>query len=181
MKKRTIALMLALVLVIGCAIGGTIAWLTDETQVVKNTFTTSDVDIELAETTGNTYKMVPGSEIVKDPEVTVLADSEACYLFVKVEKSSNFDSYMEYAMAEGWIALEGVAGVFYREVADTDADQEFAVLKDNKVSVLEGVTKEAMDALNAEGATYPTLTFTAYACQKDNVADAAAAWELIGE
>jgi len=177
MKKRTIALMLALVLVIGCAIGGTIAWLTDVTDPVENTFTTSDVDITLAETTGEEYKMVPGSTITKDPKVTVLADSEDCYLFVKVEKSANFDSYMEYAMADGWIALDGYTGVFYREVAADDANQEFAVLKNNTVTVKNSVTKAMMDALTE--AACPTLTFTAYACQQANVADAAAAWGYI--
>jgi len=177
MKKRTIALMLALVLVFGCAVGGTIAWLTDTTEQVKNTFTTSDVDIELTETTGDEYKMVPGSTIIKDPKVTVLADSEAYYLFVKVEKANKFVSYMDYTMADGWIALDSVAGVFYREVEDTNANQEFAVLQGNTVTVKDLVTKAMMGVLTAD--TYPTLTFTAYACQKENVTSAAEAWTLI--
>ena len=33
-----------------------------------------------------------------------------------------------------------------------------------------------MNGLQVEGATQPTLTFTAYAVQKDNVATAADAW-----
>lgn len=91
---KSMALLLAMVLLVGCAIGGTLAWLTDKTDEVKNTFTTSNIDIELTETgttkddtTGNetrNYKMVPGWTLSKDPKVTVKAGSEDCYLFVKV-------------------------------------------------------------------------------------------------
>lgn len=107
MKKRTLALLVALVLVVGCIIGGTLAWLTAKTDAVVNTFTTSDIDVTLTETEEE-YKMVPGYTIHKDPKTTVVKGSEECYLFVKVEKSANFDSYMTYEMADGWTALEGV-------------------------------------------------------------------------
>ena len=72
-------------------------------------------DVTLTETEEE-YKMVPGYTIHKDPKTTVVKGSEECYLFVKVEKSANFDSYMTYEMADGWTALEGVEGVYYREV-----------------------------------------------------------------
>lgn len=158
---KVLAVVLALVLVAGLSIGGTIAWLTASTTPVTNTFTTSGIDIELAETTTD-FKMVPGYTIDKDPKVTVEGGSEKCYLFVKVEKSTNFDSFMTYEMAEGWTALDGVSGVFYRVVEARDADQPFSVLKNDQVSVKSSVTKEMM---TAENFTKPTLTFTAYASQ----------------
>lgn len=71
-------------LVVGCAVGGTIAWLTATTEPVVNTFTYGKIKIELTETTGTEYKIIPGVNISKDPKVTVKADSEACWLFVKV-------------------------------------------------------------------------------------------------
>lgn len=172
MKKKVLSIV-AVVLVLCCAIGGTLAWLTDRTNPVVNTFTVGDINIELKETTTN-YKMVPGNTISKDPKVTVKANSEACWLFVKVEKSSNFDSFMTYAMADGWTALPGVTGVYYREVAATTAATDFSVLKDNSVSVMNTVTKADLNALTQS--TFPTLTFTAYAVQKDNVATATDAW-----
>ena len=177
MKKKTIALIVCLTLIIGCAVGGTIAWLTDQTAAVTNTFTAGDVDIDLTETTGTSYKMVPGNTITKDPKVTVVAGSEACWLFVKVEKSNNFDTFMTYTMADGWTALDGVSGVYYREVAATSVNTDFPVIKDNQVSVKGEVTKVQLDALNED--TQPTLTFTAYACQKDNVNTAADAWAKV--
>lgn len=178
MKKKSLALLVAVVLVIGCVIGGTLAWLTDSTEQVKNTFTTSDIDITLAETTGTEYKMVPGYTIAKDPKATVLAGSEECYLFVKLEKSSNFDQYMTYEIAAGWTALNGVDGVFYREVKTADMGAGYSVLLNDQVTVKGSVTKEMMNSL--EQNTYPTLTVTAYASQlyKNNTQTftAAEAW-----
>ena len=45
MKKKTVALLLACVMALGVAVGGTLAWLTDTTQEVKNTFTDSNINI----------------------------------------------------------------------------------------------------------------------------------------
>lgn len=185
-KKITIAVVCA-VLSCVCLIGTTFAWLVDKTEPVKNTFTVGNVDITLTETGAtlngsvyeNSFKMVPGNTITKDPKVTVVAGSEACYVFVKIEKSTNFDTFMEYALADGWIQLKDgetpIDGVFYREVASSNADQPFAVLNGDKVTVKNTVTKGDMDGLT-DASKYPTLTFTAYAVQKDNVADAYTAW-----
>jgi hypothetical protein len=148
-----------------------------------NTFSPSNIGLDLTETTTE-YKMIPGEEIDKDPKVTVKTDV-ACYVFVKVEKSANFDTYMKYEMADGWIALNGVSGVYYREVAaGTYATaKEFPVIKGNTVTVLDTVTKDQMNLLyKADGTVktdaQPTLTFTAYAFQKDGFTPAEAWAEL---
>ena len=183
---RLLVMILALTLIIGGIVGGSVAWLTATTPAVVNTFTVGDINIELTETAdedltkvGHQFKMVPGKTITKDPKVTVLANSEACYLFVKVEKSENFDSFMTYSMADGWMALDGVAGVYYREVTATDAKTGvgYPVIANNQVSVKSTVTKGDMNALSAD--TYPKLTFTAYAVQKDNIDTAAEAWNVL--
>lgn len=177
MKKKLTVSLAVLALVACMAAGATLAWLTAKTSSVTNTFTYGDINIELKETTGESYKMVPGNTIAKDPKVTVKANSEACWLFVKVEKSGNFDSFMEYGIASGWTKLDGVDGVYYREVASPTDDTVFDVLKDNSVTVKTTVTKEQFNSLTST--TMPTLTFTAYACQKDNVSTAADAWNLV--
>ena len=92
---------------------------------------------------------------------------------MKVEKSVNFDSFMTFEMADGWDALSGHAGVYYRNVDATNADTGFDVLKDNKVMVLETVTKTMLEGAKTNA---PTLTFTAYAVQKDGINDATTAW-----
>ena len=132
MKKKGLAMVLALVLLAVCAVSGTLAWLTAKSDVVTNTFTTSDIKVELKETTGTEYKMIPGYTISKDPKATVLAGSEDCYLFVKLEKSSNFDTYLEYAIADGWTKLDGVADTVYYRVVDGTNNQigtAYSVLK----------------------------------------------------
>lgn len=178
--RKTLILAACAMMLVCATIAGTLAWLTDTTDPVVNTFTVGNIDITLAESTGNTYKMVPGYTIDKDPEVTVKAGSEDCYLFVKLEKSSNFDTYMTYEMADAWTQLSDVNGVYYRKVTGVTSDQSFDVLKNNQVQVKDGVTKAMMDSLTKE--TYPTLTITAYASQLmdgETEFGAAAAWENV--
>lgn len=190
MKKKATIAVVALALVLCFAIGGTLAWLVDESDEVVNTFTYGDINIDLSESTGNEYKMIPGNDIAKDPKVTVEANSEACWLFVKVEKSANYDSYLaDYAIVTGWTALDGVADVYYREVdaATAKAGTSYQVLAgkdgypDGYVTVKNTVTKSDMKAIKDDTVTKPTLTFTAYAVQKDNFATAKLAWEQIDD
>ena len=173
MKKKTLALVLALTLLVAGVVGGTLAWLTDQTAEVKNTFTVGDINIDLTETNRD-YKMVPGNKLDKDPTVIVKAESEACWLFVKVTESENLDTFITYAIAEGWTELQD--GVYYREVSASNADQTFSVLKGDAVTVNSDVTKEM---LTAKDVANPTLTFKAYAVQKDNVASASDAWAKV--
>ena len=172
---RLFVLMLALVLVLGCAVGGTVAWLVAKTDPVVNTFTYGDINITLTETTGDDYKIIPGVDIGKDPKVTVKAGSEACWLFVKVEEEGTFvANKVTYSVADGWTKGDDTdipANVYYREVGTVTADTDFYVLNGNKVTVSNSLTKE--DIANI---TQPKLTFTAYAVQKDGMDTAAAAW-----
>lgn len=176
-------------------VGATLAWLVDTTGPVENTFTVGNIDIELAETTGEGYKMIPGNTLAKDPKVTIIGGSEACWLFVKVEPSANASDFLEYdidldseeAGYDGWVALSDEAGVYYREVEALASNQEFYVLAGNDenpngiVTVKDSVTKAMMDAIKEGTANEPTLTFTAYAIQKDNITSAADAWAKIDE
>ena len=177
---KTLALILTVVLILGGVVGGTVAWLIANPDPVVNTFTYGDINIDLEETdtnldedddpNTNEYEMMPGQEIVKDPKITVKAGSESNWLFVKLEKSENFDDFMEYTVADGWMPLEGTENVYFRLVMEDDvkdADAAFEVIKDNKVTVREDVTKEMLNALDPEGedANYPTLTVSAYAVQ----------------
>lgn len=183
MKKRTLTILIAVALVVVVAIGGTLAWLTDKTDPVTNTFTVGDINIELEETwnTDNdgdnindswTAQLVPGMNLTKDPVVTVKAGSEKCYLFVKVDES-NWPQFKEddgstlkvkYEIGDGWEKLSD--GVYYRTVEASDSDQPFGVLKNNKVYVSQNLTKADLGQITQSS----TLAFTAYAVQymKDN-------------
>lgn len=206
----SLALILAMVLLVGSVVGGTLAWLIADTDPVVNTFTYGDIDLELEETrtdekgnpvdndgdgipdkttVGNEYKMLPGETYGKDPTVTVLAGSEACWLFVKLEEKCDvtiqnadgttttydFDDYLAYEVADCWTQLldrdgQPVEGVYYTRVGESETDLSYQVLKDNQITVLDTVTKDMLNALDNNGedienATYPSLSVTAYAVQ----------------
>lgn len=111
MKTRKIlALALCAVMLVAASVLGTMAYMTDVTDTVENTFTVgnvhfneelnggldeADVDADgvvkldenkqpLTRVTENTYKLVPAHTYVKDPTVHLDDESEKCYVFVKV-------------------------------------------------------------------------------------------------
>ena len=184
MKKRTVAFLLALLLVITAGSFGTMAYLYQETSEVKNTFAIGDVNISLSETTGNTYNYVPGATITKDPTVKVW-NSVASYVFIKVVVANNSTSsvnpVLSAAIADGWTAYTAASSAaadfskngtyyFYREQAATTATQSspvtYAVLKNNTVSVSANVTKDMVSGLTSNK---PTITVQAAIVQKDNL------------
>ena len=186
MKARSKALLLALcaVLLVAVSVLGTMAYLTSKTQVITNTFTVGDINIELTETKPESKqaKIIPGVDIEKDPKVTVKKDSEACWLFVKVEQTGTFvKDKVTYSVMTGpddWTKGDGTnipADVYYRAVDAVKNDTDFAVLKDNKIYVSEELSKSDIQSIT----TQPKLTFTAYAVQKEGIDTAAAAWEKV--
>ena len=189
-SSKAFAAVLALVLVLGCALGGTVAWLVAKSDPVVNTFTYGDINIELTETKPESKqaKIIPGVDIEKDPKVTVKANSEACWLFVEVKEEGTFvANEVTYSIAEGWTKGDGTkipANVYYRSVDAVTTDTDFYVLKGNEahkngvVIVRDTLTKADVNNINA-GANQPKLTFTAYAVQKEGIATAAAAWEKV--
>lgn len=185
---KTMFMILAVVLIVGISVGGTLAWLTDTTGPVTNTFTVGDIDINLAETTGSSYKFVPGDKLAKDPKVTVTARSEDCYLFVRITEKNNAvpgsttgEKVINWTVADGWTPVKGKTDYWYREVTSDTADQSFTVLtdeitndgKDGSVSVSTNVTKDMVTALTENP---PQIIITAAAVQKDNIGTVAAAF-----
>lgn len=201
MNKKRLLVVVSLVLILAVAAGGTVAWLTDRTETVKNTFTIGDIDIRLTEAGADpnqdktrleqSFKMVPGVAMSKEPKVIVEKGSEPCWVFVKVEESSVLSDYIEYAVdadkdlaTDNWTPLDGVTGVYYykQETPVTaDGGLTLSILAVNtntgeEVLVKPTVTEKMMEALNVTDATQPTLTFTAYAVQLYGSDTAAAAW-----
>lgn len=112
MKKKVVAAIMSVALVAAVGIGGTLAYLSAQSEVVNNTFTvgtgyTTDKDghkgiyIDEADidssnpqmaprVTKNVYKdMVPGKTYIKDPRVHLVGGSIASYVFVKVDGLSD--------------------------------------------------------------------------------------------
>ena len=193
MKKKLMTV-LALVLVIAMSVAGTIAYLTDTTAPITNTFTVGKVDITLTETfntdTNGDQKndawqaqLIPGTSYTKDPVVTVTADSEDCWLFVKFEEKNGAATYLNYTSnltaANGWTQGDGTnipANVWYRAVNKADSTKSFHLLDGDTVKIdSTAVTNGTMnDAANAQ------LVYTAYACQSANMT-VNAAWAEVSK
>jgi len=211
--KKVVALLLCAVLLMGATVAGTLAYLTSK-ATVTNSFTVGkvvlgedgkagldeakvneygepvDVDNKVVtlenapRTTANTYKLIPGHTYTKDPTIHVGANSEACYLFVKVENGiagieadavTGGDSYTKIAdqitTINGWTKLDGEGNIYYKEAAKTgDNGADYVVFGNFRL------------AKNADVSSYASekITVTAYAIQKDGLT-AAEAWDALKE
>lgn len=174
-KKKMILIICLVVVTVAASIGGTMAYITASSQPVVNTFTVGQVQITLSETTGPTYQLVPGMQILKDPAITVLAESDACWLFFRMEETYNLSAYAIYAPASDWTPLEGVQGVYFRRVEDKDENQVFSLLEGDLVTVPDTVTEEDLALIQ----NAPDLRFTGYAVQSAGIATAQEAWQQL--
>lgn len=197
--KKIVALLLCAVLLIGASVAGTLAYLTAQ-STVTNTFTVGSVSFDATSaldetivdaygvvvtgdgagrtTEGNTYKLIPGHTYTKDPQIHILAGSEACYLFVKVENGisaieANDNTIVAQMSANGWTALE-VNGETVTNVYCKAAPVLTEKNKNTDVSIFGSFTI----ATDADVSTYANaeIKITAYAVQADGFESAAAAW-----
>ena len=191
--KKVLLLVLCAVLLVAGSVMGTLAYLQDTTDEVKNTFTVGEVQIELTETWNTdtdedgendawSAKLFPGKEYTKDPVVTVKADSEACWLFVKIVETNSPATYLDFQYnLTGWTELED--GVYYIAVDSDDEDQSWHLLVNDVVTVKSNLVNadEAVEGTNnvnmpETDAAAPTISFIAYAIQAEGFSTAAAAW-----
>ena len=134
MKKKLLSIAMAFMLV-AVGVVGTLAYLKDTTGEVQNTFTVGKVKITLDEAEldlkdgalqfddnntalvkesrteeGNDYQTVyPGFTYPKDPTVTVVANSEDCYVFIKVSTTKTAAQRLIKAFAAGSTDYPGAA------------------------------------------------------------------------
>lgn len=207
MKKKTLTIAIALVLVVALAVGATWAYLTATTGPVKNTFVAGGAvkqsDLELFEhvanmkTDGsytldiskkadagengvyNSYTVMPGVNLPKDPTVNVKAASGAYYLFVEVTKGSGFTGTNPPLSCNvdttKWEKLD-IAGkevyVYYvnkdgaKTYIQSDKVENVAVLKtigDTQNTITVSDDNDIVATLTNDSAS--ALTFKAYACQ----------------
>lgn len=194
MKTKSKALLLSLcaVLLVAASVLGTMAYLTSRDEV-ENTFTVGSVAITLDEldvdnsTEGatrdqaNAYHLLPGHVYTKDPTVHVAADSEDCWVFVKVEngiaayeaaESADYAPIAKQISNNGWTALDGVAGVYYKEYTKGQETKDLVVFENFKIAD----NANDVDGWANINADTTKITVTGYAVQKDGFDTAIAAW-----
>lgn len=213
MRKAVITVACAGLLVVG-SVAATFAYLTSNAGVT-NTFTVGNVEITLDELdvdndtykddnvttdsgairdTANAYKLIPGESYVKDPIVHVDANSESCWVFVKVEngisafeaKADGNDTIDEQIVnVNGWIVLDAInePGVYYKKYeAGENADRELEVFSSFAIAANANAIEGWAD-IDADN----NVNVTAYAIQLDGFNDAnnpdavnaAAAWDEV--
>jgi hypothetical protein len=197
--KKALLLALCAVLLVVSTVFATLAYLTSETQVVRNTFTVGEIEITLDEAKvdlygkvvagadrvfENEYKLIPGHKYVKDPTIHVAKGSEECYLFVKVVNGISAieadTTIADQMAAKGWVALTGVENVYYLNkkidasaaAVDVPVFAEFIVKGNAVVSNYVTAKDESGDV--ADDAI--VIDVTAYAVQADGFGTAQAAW-----
>lgn len=192
-RKRILLTVVAMVLVCAVSVMGTLAYLQMTSAPVTNTFVAAGLAAELTldeapavqtDNSGqplavghyrlddtatriqsNSYTVVPGVDLPKDPKVTIDTLEVDAYLFIKVEDST--PSTISWTLNSGWTALAGQTGVYYRAV--TPGDHEFELIYGNELTV------DGAYAAPAAGTT-EQLIFNAYLCQAGGFASAAEAW-----
>ena len=227
--KKTLTLVLAFVLVIAMTVAGTLAYLTDK-DVAKNTFTVGNVDIVLEEPTvenddyftddpdlyatdadhlikrnednnGYDYHLLPGHEYIKDPTVTVIKNSEECYvrMLVKIDDFEDLKAIYPKSDAKNaqywkgdlfliqnfvpdwdptvWLSkglvkdTTNIYEFWYKETVEKSDENQTLPALFTKLVVPTDMTAEQLATLDKFA-----MTATADAIQADGFADAAAAW-----
>ena len=180
MKKTTkiIALLLCAVLLVAGSVMGTLAYLTSQAEV-KNTFTAGNVTITMdeakvdeygvpeagaARVVNNTYKLIPGHTYTKDPTVKVGANSEDCWVFVKIENGLGTDATIP--MEAGWVALNNGYYAYNTKLSKNDTATPFKSFTFGQQA-------------NPAAYTAAEIKITAYAIQADNFDTYTAAWAAL--
>lgn len=197
---KVMSLVLAFVLVVGASVAGTLAWLTAQTPTVTNTFTSAELFSDngsftlwehkaedddgvytldnSTKVTSNSYSILPGVNIPKNPTVDVDGLEEHAYLYIKV--TSTLPTGLTYTIdSANWTALSEYDGVYVYSgsnaenniIKATNAAQktfEATILTDNQIVVADNYSGTSDDI---------KLSFDAYMVQATGNGDsAAAAW-----
>lgn len=206
-KRKVLTMVLCAVLLVSATMFATIAYLKSEDKV-NNTFTVGDVKITLDETKvnedgtpvqgaarvkENRYKLIPGHEYIKDPTVTVKANSEDCYVRALVtlnkrEALYNLPSDINieecFNINENWIFKSETEDVdndtytyefWYKSKVETSNENVKLPALFTKIIVPESLTNEQLGTL--EGLE---INVVAHAIQADGFDTAADAWEAFG-
>ena len=175
---KLIALMLCLALLIGGAIGGTLAYLMTKTEPVTNTFVAGNIgtlkldETEPASRTG--IIVTPGVDIEKNPTVTFSGNNVPAYVFLKVKaigwtvnekQYSCVNGMVTWTIGDNWtyLKVENTNEYVYYKAVDADESLDAEAIKGSSITVDAEITKE-----NLANFAEKTLEFSAYAVQQAN-------------
>ncbi len=198
MKKKTLIAIVAIALVVCLAIGGTLAYLLNVQDPIKNIFTIGKVDITLDEEGGESsddpessdkqFTIIPNTTVTKDATVTVGKNSLDAYVFAVVDEKCTaakadggeytFGDYVTYTInSTDWTKLDGYENVYYlvytapAETPETDTVYHLITdLDEDGKGDIEyvDIDQELIDAASADGVEI-SLSFQAGAVQSTGI------------
>lgn len=193
--KKKLTTVLAIVLVVALSVAGTYAYLTAQTDTVKNTFTAAGLatDFSLDESQANQqpdgsytldvatrvkqnqYSVVPKVNLDKDPTVHVtLEKNVGAYVFLAVDDNlgngltATIDGTQWTALGKTYTDKNGVVWtMYYKQLAGsaTPAQVDINVLAGQKIIVGDTVAEDCGN-----------IVFNAYLTQSAGFTDALDAW-----
>lgn len=184
--RKYLIVVACIALVAGLAIGGTVAWLVDDSEEVTNTFTSSNVNVDLQETVKGPFQIVPSVDLKKDPAVTVKETDVASFVFVTVTPTADwkFNSPRTFTAIGGevscsvdeywnYLPTEDDVYVYYKALPANSPINGQAVLAALSNSDVGGATIDVADTITlaemqawAKEAQPSTMTFKAYIIQQ---------------
>ncbi len=143
--KRSLAALIALVLIICVAVGGTIAYIVTQTDKVENKFTPADVEIKINEIVNDNIKSSITVQNVND------AKNVPCYIRVKlVSNTQDADKNVTGSAAIGEIKLgenwfKGNDGCYYyKNVVNVGDSTANLLANGEKITLKEGQVVEVL-------------------------------------
>lgn len=192
-KKNTARTLTGLALVGLMGVGATLAYLSDSTGPVTNSFalSTKGISITLDEAlkdgsgrtdVGNDYgEVVPGEVIAKDPQVHVVANSLDANVFVKVTNPNGANLTITDLNVDAWEMVETKGDstyyVYKKGAAPTEAADAYTVVKSSDqqqdlAKVFEHVqVKDYQNSEEMKDITLKPIVIKAAAVQAKGVTD----------
>lgn len=176
------------------AIAGTLAYFTDETETLANSFTAGDVDITLTEPeweySGKEYEIIPGNTVAKDPTVTLSTDSVDSYVRLvvtmpqavyEISNLNGVDNAIINFKLDGAVlpqkdAAKTVEGLVYLYFDYTDMAAGESRTAFDEIAFSGALTNADNDEAYKALADFD-INAIAYAVQKDNLSDINNAFE----
>ena len=199
--KKVVSMIASMALVAVLAVAGTLAYLSKTSNEVKNTFVAANLDVTLLldetvvelkddsvpgdyqfktpkannRTTAQSYSLVPGVDVPKDPIVTVEGLNQKAYLFIEVVDTT--PTTLTWTLDGRWTKLGSETGknggqIYYLNSAvnPNTGKQTFNIIEGEVVEV---------DSSYAKPTGEEALTYYAYLCQYSGFASASEAWSAV--
>lgn len=176
--KKTLTIALSMVLVAAIAVTGTLAFLTDKSEVLTNTFTFGNTEVTIAEPkwdaalaengVAGDMKVVPGQTVAKDPTVTVKGTEEV-YVYAYVNNALAGHVTIG-TIGSNWTPVDNLTGLYRYNTTVTPAagGTELEPLF-NTVTISDEITQEELETSNPF--TDGSITVQAYVHQAQELGD----------